>query len=169
MFKKTLIASAIGLLAAPLVAQAGVVLSGTIIDASPPHSGWSPQRLVDQSGLSATYTNGVTDFAAYLAGSPTHLGTSTSTAAGWFAPGPAYVIVDLGSTYTLGDMILWNDNDSQGVNSFSVEIADNPAMTGATSLGSFAATYGPSDYSIPVAAQPFDLTKSALLSIPTGR
>lgn len=140
-----------------LVAQAGPIISGTVADASAAHSGWSPSHLLDQSGLSTTYTSGVTDFAAYLAGGPTHLGSSTSSAAGWFAPGPAWVVVDFGSSIVLGDMILWNDNDYQGVASFSVELADNVNMIGATNLGMFNASYGPSGYDNGTPAQAFDL------------
>lgn len=136
-------------------AQAAVVTGGTISSASA--ALYSADNLVNQSGLSSGYVSGVTNFSTYLSGSPTHLGTSTSSAAGYFALAPAWVIVDLGSSRSVTDMVLWNDNDYQGVNSFSVDVSYDAGFSSFASAGNFNATYGPDGYGNPVAAQAFDL------------
>lgn len=140
-------------------ASASTVYTGTVI-AEAHFGGWTAAHLLDQSGLSAGYTNGFTNFETYVASGPTHIGTSTSTANGYFSPAAAQVDVDLGATLKLTKFALWNDNDYQGVENFNLQIADNPGFVGAVSLGSFIASYGPlpTDYGQPVPVQEFDLT-----------
>lgn len=137
-------------------ASAAVVHTGTVI-AQTNHGGWNAANLTNQSGLSHAYVSGVTDFSAFEALNPTHLGTSTDRNRGWYSPAPAVVDFDLGSTLQLTKFALWNDNDFQGVNSFRVFVDDDPSFSSPTLLGSFNATFGPSGYSNPVPMQTFDL------------
>lgn len=137
-------------------ANATTIISGNVI-AQTNYPGWTAEHLLDQSGLSYNYLSGVTDFDSYVGAAPTHIGTSTDSTKGYFSPGPAVVDIDLGSSFFLTKFALWNDNDYQGVKDFNLLISDNSSFTGAVSLGSFSATYGPSGYSIPTAVQLFDL------------
>lgn len=147
------------------VAQAGVVRSGTVIGSSTSQCcGLTADKLLDQSGLSAGYVNGVTDFDAYLASNPTALGSSTGThfPAGYFALAGATVDIDLGGTYTLNRLAMWNDHDYQGVNGFRVFIDDESSFAGATMIGNFSALYGNNDntqldYETGLPHQVFDL------------
>ncbi|MBN8532026.1 MAG: hypothetical protein J0L97_09235, partial [Alphaproteobacteria bacterium] len=163
--KKSLIASLVGisLLASANLASASTVYSGSVINATPSACcGLTAPLLLDQSGLSSNYVSGVTNFETFTSSNPTHLGTSgTPSTSGYFALAGAFVDIDLGSTLTLTKLALWNDNDYQGVKNFNLLISDNALFTGATSLGSFTATYGVGnaflDYQIGIDVQLFDL------------
>lgn len=155
-----LLAAAGLLLGAP--ASAGVMTyTGTVMSAPAGSFGLVAQRLLDESGLSAKYINGGTDFAQYAGSGVTHLGSSTSNGTGYLAPAGATVDIDLGRMLTVRSLALWNDNDAQGVKNFSLSIADNANFTNAVSLGSFVAQYGNANtfltYSKGTAAQQFDL------------
>ena len=147
-------------------ASAGLTTyTGSVLSAPAGSFGLVAPRLLDQSGLSAGYVNGVTDFAQYAAAGVTHLGSSTTNGTGYMAAAGATVDIDLGSTLMLSSLALWNDNDAQGVRNFSLSIADNPAFNNAVSLGSFVAAYGSNNafltYSKGTAAQVFDLDDAA--------
>jgi hypothetical protein len=147
-------------------ASAGVATyTGSVLAAPAGSFGLVAQRLFDQSGLSAAYVNGVTDFAQYSAAGVTHLGSSNTNGTGYLAAAGATVDIDLGSTLLLSSLALWNDNDAQGVRNFSLSIADNPAFNDAVSLGSFVAAYGSNNafltYGQGTAAQVFDLNDAS--------
>lgn len=148
------------LFAASVAASATVIQSATVVSSTAPAAaGYTAAKLIDQSGLSLSYVSGVTDFDAYAAANPTHYGTSEGN--GYFAAAPASVVFDLGARYTLTKFGLWNDNDFQGVKNFTLEISPNTQFNNPASLGSFVATYGPDNYSIPVGLQIFDLADAA--------
>lgn len=90
---------------------------------------------INQSGLSATYTSGVTDFDTYVSGNPTNgfVGSWIST----MGTTAGSVTFDLGNVFGLDGMAMWGS-----VNNFSVQNFDLFAsLTGAegsfVSLGSF--------------------------------
>jgi hypothetical protein len=90
-------------------------------------------NITNQSGLSATYTSGVTDFDSFVADT-TH---SPSPANDFVFEGSSGVITfDLGASYTLDSLALWQN--FLGVRGFNL-YADTDADTGSlgTSLGSF--------------------------------
>jgi hypothetical protein len=146
-------------------AFATIIRSGTVLSSTPSACcNLVAERLLDQSGLSVGYTNGVTDFDSYLALNPTATGTSTEPnfPAGYFAGAGAIVDIDLGETLTLTRLAMWNDHDFQGVNAFHLLIADNSSFAGAVALGSFNALFGNNDnvqldYAIGAPYQVFDL------------
>jgi len=143
-------------------ASAGVMTyTGTVLSATGSSFGMVAPHLFDESGLSKTYANGVTDFAQYAASGVTHLGSSTTKGTGYYAAAGATVDIDLGKSLLVGSLALWNDNDAQGVKNFSLAIADNAAFANAVSLGSFVAKFGNNNtflsYSKGTAAQVFDL------------
>lgn len=143
-------------------ASAGIMTyGGTVLNAPAGTFGLVAPRLLDQSGLSAAYVSGVSDFAQYAASGVRHVGSSTTNGSGYLAGAGAVVDIDLGSTLLVSSLALWNDNDAQGVRNFSLSIADNIAFDNAVLLGSFTAQYGLANtllsYSKGTAAQTFDL------------
>jgi hypothetical protein len=116
---------------------------------------------IDQSGLSAGFTSGVTDFATYMAGSPTHtFDSATPPNSAWFSASgtpTGNIEYDLGQMLNIRQLVLWAD-DFHAPSAITVFTADNPAFTGATNVGSFAPS-DPAD-TTPLPAQVFDLTDS---------
>ncbi|MFC7336481.1 discoidin domain-containing protein [Haloferula chungangensis] len=129
-------------------AQAGVILMPdsaytTSIDGgtTPPMgslTGFEEFQTVNQSGLTTPYMSGVTDFDAYIASAPTH-GSSldyNSWRSDLGSPTVGFLDFDLGATFTIESMALWNygGNHEQNVAVFDLKVADNPDFTGATSF-----------------------------------
>lgn len=137
-------------------ASATTIYTGTIIADSGFYSSYPSINAVNQSGLSDAYISGVTDFDTYAALNPTHMYSSYTTG-GALDNLPVFIDLDFGEALTFTDFGLWNDNDYQGIKEFNILVADNASFTGATSLGSFTATYGPPGYSNPIDLQLFDL------------
>ena len=107
------LASAAVLLSAPAM-FAGVIQSpvAATIDAGGPGFG-SINNTFDQSGLSAGFTSGVTDFDAYMALNPTH--TVAFPGFEWFSNSgtvAATVTYDVGSIVTIARLALWNEESS---------------------------------------------------------
>jgi hypothetical protein len=93
--------------AAPIVAPVAAT-----IDIGGPGFGLISETF-DQSGLSANYTSGVTDFDAFLAGDPTH--TSMYSGFEWFSnefQTTVRVTYDLGQEYNVSRLALWNEESS---------------------------------------------------------
>lgn len=153
--------AAAGLLLGSPAAAGVLTYTGTVLSAPAGSFGLVAPRLFDESGLSATYANGVTGFTQYAASGVTHLGSSTTNGTGFLAPAGATVDIDLGQNLLVSSLALWNDNDAQGVRNFSLSIADNASFANAISLGSFVAQYGYQNtflsYTKGTAAQVFDL------------
>jgi hypothetical protein len=116
-------------------------------------------NIINQSGLSAGYTSGVTDFAAYVA-SVTHDGTGTGsggTTSGFTgnnsAP-PAQFSFDLGAPLQIDAIAFWDTDNPGSVTSFDLYAdTDQDFGNGAgTYLGTFNPTAGGSQ---PSSAQVF--------------
>jgi hypothetical protein len=84
----------------------------------------------DQSGLSAGFASGASDFDTYLAGNPTH--TYIADDNEWFTDtgvASATVNYDLGSVYSIDRLALWNDEYS-GISFLDISISlDNINFT----------------------------------------
>ena len=144
MTRLTPLALAVALLGilAP-VARAGVILQPASASTNMGGS-FPPGNTRNQSGLSAGYTSGVTDFDAYLASNPTH--NSLLFANNWIsAEGSTSGNFDfaLGGTFTLESFALWNLGDGLGdnVRGFELLADDDAAFTSPTSLGTFTAAH----------------------------
>jgi hypothetical protein len=140
-------------------ATASVIYSGVIYNDSGFHSAFPSFHAIDQSGLSANYTSGVTDFDIYAATNPTHTGSSTTsgvTGTGALDLGvqAAFIDLDFGTTLQFTDFGLWNDEDGQGIKDFDIIISNVADFSSFTTLGTYTATVGPSD---PIPLQLFDL------------
>lgn len=101
------------LLATPLTAHAGAILSATSVTASnsfPDAVFGNPNNLINQGGLATGYVSGVTDFDTYIAGDPRH--TVISEGAEWFTNSgvpSASLTFDLGSLMYIDGLATWVD------------------------------------------------------------
>lgn len=101
-------------------------------------------NLINQSGLSATYTSGFTDLDTYAA-TTTHTGSASEDQwASNFEISTGVVSFDLGSIVNLDRLVLWNlgENAGYGLNGFTVHAdSDMDFSNGVTStLESFSAS-----------------------------
>ena len=124
------------------MAQAGVTTTGTVYGNTAGSLASTSQTLMtDQSGLSAGYTSGVTDFATYIAGNPTHV--TGAGGATWLSNGvptfPFELDFDLGSTQTIQSLVIWNGTGAANaaINAFSVSTANVADFSVSTPAGSF--------------------------------
>ena len=115
--------------------------------------------LINQSGLSAPYTSGVTNFETYNA---TH---DDDASFDWVSDNPVSlpgnIDFDLGAEFMIDKLALWNDAqidpEDRGINEFTVFTDDNSAFSSPTNVGSFSAIGFETGSS---AKQVFDLTDS---------
>jgi hypothetical protein len=140
-------------LSAPSIATAGVILSPVTALASDTLDG-NINHTIDQTGLSAAFVSGVTDFDAYIASNPTHDGPGAANAwAGNAGALPINLDYNLGATYDVDTLALWTSFSGFSINRFQVFTADNAGFVGATNVGGFDAN----DTLPPMVAQIFDL------------
>jgi hypothetical protein len=134
-----------GPILSPVAATARATLAGSI------------NRTIDQSGLSAGFVSGVTDFDAYIAGNPTHAGPFDGNA--WSASTaslPINLDFSLGGSYAVGDLALWTSFAGFSINRFIVFTSADASFATAFNAGSFDAN----DTLPPMAAQVFNLLPS---------
>ncbi len=167
MKKQIALISSVGLCLLSMVSLAeSAMISPTDVIANtfgdtPPN--WGVDKLIDHSGLISDFTSGVTELPIYLLGdtnhsSPSSQGNGFLSALNDSPVGPGYIDFDLGNSYTLTTLLLWNDKDIQGVNNFELLIDDEISFTDSLSLGSFTASFGYADGSdIDVPMQQFSL------------
>jgi hypothetical protein len=138
----TLIATAIALslpvALAPHAQAAGIVRGSTATSTLASNFGTSPANVTNQSGLSASYVSGTTDFDSYVA---TTNHNSIQAANNWFAsPTTGFVTFDLGASYTLDALALWPLplGSTRAIRGFTLyaDTDANPTNPG-TSLGNF--------------------------------
>ena len=137
------------------------VVQGPVASTGNDFGGSNIANLFNQSGLSAGYTSGVTGFASY---NPTH---SNSAAGDFFASSPSFpgnLDFDLGSSFLILSVAIWNDSQveavdpsTRGIRDFDVYTDDNSAFSSPTFVGSFTAMGEEVETS---AKQTFDLTNS---------
>ena len=95
------------------------------------------QHIIDRSGLSPTFTSGVTDFDTYIGGNPRH--TFLYEGYEWFAAfgnTSASITLDMGSAVSLRRLAFWNDEYS-GTSRLTVFACDTVACGVAINLGQF--------------------------------
>lgn len=112
-------------------------------------SQYLPAFAIDQSGLSASYVSGVTDFDAYVAATRTVAGGSSFNT--WFSSaGLTTGSFDfaLGGPRTISAFALWTDpqpTPHQGIRAFTLIAGSDAAFTTPTLLGSYVAAEGAGD------------------------
>ncbi|WP_239005390.1 PEP-CTERM sorting domain-containing protein [Gloeothece citriformis] len=114
-----------------MASQAAVIISPVSATASSEFSGdYDIGNTIDQSGLSIGFISGVTNFDAYIAQNPTH--TTIAANFEWFTQEnvvSATVNYDLGQTYLIDRLALWNE-ESSGIGSFDISVStDNVNFT----------------------------------------
>ena len=99
----------------------------------------TPNLIRDQSGLSAGYTSGVTDFATYIGTNPTN-NNNVGVWVGDLGSTAAQLTLDLGGPTVIGSFALWSRGVAfQGVRDFSLIASADSSFTTSTALGSFTA------------------------------
>ncbi len=124
--------------------------------------------VIDQSGLSAGFTSGTSDFDTYLASNPTHEGNSLHAWYGSLNVVTGSVGYDLGASHSITRLALWNigNNDDipsipfgSNVRGFEVYTSAVGDFSAETLVGSFVAGSGSVGF-LKVGAQVFDVTDS---------
>lgn len=132
-------------LAFAATAHAGVITSPTAIialaggEAAP----GDVQHIIDRSGLTPTFTSGITDFDAYMGADPRH--TTTYSGFEWFAAQnstSASITLDMGAVLNVSRVAFWNDEFS-GTATLRVLSCDSAACTTTTELGLFSPINNP--------------------------
>ena len=129
------------------IAHSGAILQpvAATTTAGEYNSNWVAVNAINQSGLSAGYTSGVTDFYTYVSSGPTHTVDAGNT---WFSTSgvtTGYFDLDLGGTYTVQALALWNesqDSSLQGVYEFALYGDVSSDFSTAVHLGDYTATMG---------------------------
>lgn len=124
-------------------AQAGTIIQPVAISTNIPGDGWNLNWVIDQSGIWPNYVSDVSDFDSIVASSEHYFGGWNYA---WFTyssnvPTDAYVDLDLGASYDIESMALWENQGASnilgGMNAFSIRIGNDPTFTTSTLLGSF--------------------------------
>lgn len=147
---------------ASAAARADLVV-GPVAVVEPPGIGpFGFVNTINQSGLSLSYTSGVTDFDAYIASGPTHFGNNFTE--GYTSAEPVLNIdYDLGAPLTVGRMALWFSRFPLSANPSGVQVLTSLTSDFATPFD--AGTFSPNDGrtgfgATPAPAQVFDLADS---------
>ncbi|SEM67600.1 PEP-CTERM sorting domain-containing protein [Nitrosomonas marina] len=106
---------------------AGLITGATAITANTIGTlNGSELNMINQSGLSAGYLSGVTDFDTYIATAPTHPTNDPGNAwAGLDSPtGPVfgYIDFDLGATHEVETFALWTQSNDRAINDFKIYV-----------------------------------------------
>ena len=144
--------------------QATVVRTATVV--SNTMGEWSPeygvQYMGDQSGLTANYVNGLTDFDTYIATNPQH--TAIAPNYEWWAQSgqlAGQIVFDLGDVYLLDRVALWNE-ESSGLSYIAFTTDTDLDFSDGLSVGNFVPTdnsdFPPAGYLY--SADIFDVTDS---------
>lgn len=112
---KSLLAAcaALSVLAAASGSSAGVIIQpkAVTVNIGGELLNFSATNMINQSGLSAKYKSGVTDFDTYVASNPIH----SASAGEWLSNGPlnmARVTFDLGEVMEFNGAAIWNEDAS---------------------------------------------------------
>jgi hypothetical protein len=135
-----LLAGIIALLsAAPATAQ--VVIEPAVAVTNMGTAGSQLLDTINQTGLSAGYTNGVTDLAAYIASEPTY--DSSSFMNIWLSATSTtgFVQFDLGASRTVSTFIMWNlDSTPEAIQGITLQASQTFSFPNPVTLGTFTAT-----------------------------
>lgn len=116
----------LALFALPLIvlnqASAGVIIGADSVTMSggTTYSAYSPTNTIDQSGLSAAYLHGVTDYDTFI--SSTTIANGGDIAAEWMNGSPVDYFYNFDKAYDITSFALWNRNccSSQGIKNFNL-------------------------------------------------
>jgi hypothetical protein len=157
----TLTALALGVLLPATSAQAAAIIgASTVISAAGDFDAATPVvNTINQSGMSATYISGQTDFATYVASATAQFASSA-----WFSPvGPVTreIRFGFGSATVLDGLALWNLVDSHPGAIKDFTLSDDAGR----SLGSYRWQTGLNPWGSDIKAQVFDFGAVSTASI----
>ena len=146
-------------LLSPMAANADLITSAIGATASSTFGApFDIGNTIDQSGLSAGYVSGVTDFATYLATSPTH--TLLAFDNEWFSADgvtAATITYDMGSVLALLNFALWNEEFSGFGTGIITSSLDNVIFSAVTTIfpidSPFDLDYGAQVFALGVSAR----------------
>lgn len=126
------------------MANAGTIQGAqSVVNSVSQYSSTVPiENTINQTGLSANYVNGVTDFDSFVS-TTTH--TIVADGFEWFAADGTYSEVidyDLGVLFNVDKIAIWNE-ESWGTDSVNIFASTDSTFTSSTSLGSFSLTDNP--------------------------
>lgn len=110
---RTLLSAALTTALLPLSAQAATIVSAVSVTPSSERGNVPAVNTINQSGLSAGYVSGVTDFDTYISTNPTH--TLIAQNNEWFSDFgnlTPTLTFDLGSVLTIDRIALWAEESS---------------------------------------------------------
>ncbi len=120
----------------PIVQPVSVTASSEL----QPGPDYGVQNLIDQVGLQAGYTSGVTDFATFTAATRHWDGTAGRIFMA--AASTVRVDFDLGSPMLVTQVAIWPDYDNQNnFGNFDVHVANDPSFAASSFLGSYQLRY----------------------------
>jgi len=152
------VAGVISLLIGTQSSQALTILGASSVSTNMGEGFGPVSNIINQSGLSAGYTNGE-DLNTYLATNPTH--TNFFSGFEWYSDQPitsGNVDFDLGSVFSVANVIIWNE-EFQGVNQFRIITASLPDFSDSVDQGLFIAPNNPDGFSY--GASPFTFSSSS--------
>jgi hypothetical protein len=126
------------------IAEAGVIRQATQVISNNSTFLGNSANIINQSGLSATYTSGVTDFNSFVSGT-THSGIPQFT--GWSVSGLLTATFDLGASYDIDRLALWNFNATSSLRGFTLQASNTANFSSFINLGAFSVNNGTSSNS----------------------
>lgn len=137
-----IVAGAVLALVAGLSHAGQITAAGTVVASSMGNYGYGfgpESKMTNQSGLSANYISGVTDFDSFVTSGVTHSGGDSNS---WLSAShvySGYLTFDLGATYDISKFVMWNGASgiSASVNGFSISTSNVSDFSSSTSVGSF--------------------------------
>ncbi len=137
------------LLIQPLSVSSATALFGT----------YQLTNMINQDGLSQAYVSGFTDYATYMASSPTQASNPLTQYTVMSEAANVTYDFDLGTAHNVTNIILWNGpaSASTRISSFSVQVSDSPTFATSVNVGSFNSSPSAAH---PVAAEGFSFAST---------
>jgi hypothetical protein len=141
--KPAALATALILAVISVPAHADAILDPTAVSTAATTAYGAPANLINQSGLSASYVSGQTDFATYAAST-----TVTGAVGDIWSTSASNIPIDLvftlagGADVTIDGLALWSFNapNKSALRNFTLFASDDPSFSsGVTDLGDFVA------------------------------
>lgn len=124
------------------LANAGVILQADSIWSDGPAYSEPTGNIINQSGLSNTYTNGVDDFTSFVSSTTANYYNGTYNDLGSNSAQLDNFYFDLGDIFTIDALAIWNQTGSASLKTFDIYSSTDSAFTDTTLLGSYSIADG---------------------------
>jgi len=133
-----------------LTAHAGLIYQASEIKSSLGlyGSSWQPELAIDQSQLSHSYIDGVTDLDEFLALNPTHGNTGNWSGTYFGRNATGFIDFDLGKVVTIDTLLYWGVGGAdplQNIKGITLFADDDGDFGDAVSIGDYEISYNESD------------------------